>query len=118
MEVLGSQRRTTGLDDGLLLFPPLPALLLIIVFSGNLGWTPVSGRIDLLYYFPNATGFMLIDSIASGQDGAFLSALRHLLLPTIVLGTIPLAVIARRQLSKNSSGGDGVAKPPRKKHHC
>ncbi|HAC48459.1 MAG TPA: peptide ABC transporter permease, partial [Sulfitobacter sp.] len=24
------------------------ALLLIIVFSGNLGWTPVSGRIDLL----------------------------------------------------------------------
>ncbi len=29
-----------------------------------------------------------------------------------------LAVIARRQLSKNSSGGDGVAKPPRNKHHC
>ena len=75
------------------------ALLLIIVFSGNLGWTPVSGRIDLLYYFPNATGFMLIDSIASGQDGAFTSALRHLLLPTIVLGTIPLAVIARQTRS-------------------
>ena len=29
-----------------------------------------------------------------------------------------LAVIARRQVSKNSSGGDGVAKPPRKKQHC
>jgi dipeptide transport system permease protein len=27
------------------------ALLLIILFSGNLGWTPVSGRIDLLYFF-------------------------------------------------------------------
>ncbi len=37
------------------------ALLLIIVFSGNLGWTPVSGRIDLLYFFPSTTGFMLID---------------------------------------------------------
>ena len=38
---------------------------------------------------------MLIDSLLSGQDGAFLSALSHLILPTIVLGTIPLATIAR-----------------------
>ncbi len=75
------------------------ALLLIIVFSGNLGWTPVSGRIDLLYYFPDSTGFMLIDSLLSGQDGAFTSAVRHLILPTIVLGTIPLAVIARQTRS-------------------
>jgi dipeptide transport system permease protein len=75
------------------------ALLLIIVFSGNLGWTPVSGRIDLLYFFPSVTGFMLIDSLLSGQDGAFVSAVRHLILPTIVLGTIPLAVIARQTRS-------------------
>ncbi|OSP54549.1 ABC transporter permease subunit [Pseudoruegeria sp. SK021] len=75
------------------------ALLLIIVFSGNLGWTPVSGRIDLLYYFPDVTGFMLIDSALSGQKGAFTSAVRHLILPTIVLGTIPLAVIARQTRS-------------------
>jgi dipeptide transport system permease protein len=75
------------------------ALLLIIVFSGNLGWTPVSGRIDLLYYFDNVTGFMLIDSLLSGQSGAFTSAVRHLILPTIVLATIPLAVIARQTRS-------------------
>ncbi len=75
------------------------ALLLIIVFSGNLGWTPVSGRIDLLYYFPSVTGFMLIDSLLSVQSGAFGSAVRHLILPTIVLGTIPLAVIARQTRS-------------------
>lgn len=75
------------------------ALLLIIVFSGNLGWTPVSGRIDLLYYFDDVTGFMLIDSVLSGQEGAFKSAVRHLILPTIVLGTIPLAVIARQTRS-------------------
>lgn len=75
------------------------ALLLIIVFSGNLGWTPVSGRIDLLYYFDDVTGFMLIDSILSGQEGSFKSAVRHLILPTIVLGTIPLAVIARQTRS-------------------
>ncbi|MGB3177689.1 MAG: ABC transporter permease subunit [Albidovulum sp.] len=75
------------------------ALLLIIVFSGNLGLTPVSGRISLLYYFNTDTGFMLIDSLRSGQKGAFSSALHHLVLPTIVLGTIPLAVIARQTRS-------------------
>ncbi len=74
-------------------------LLLIIVFSGKLGWTPVSGRISLLYYFPTPTGFMLIDSLMSGQAGAFKSAARHLILPTIVLATIPLAVIARQTRS-------------------
>jgi dipeptide transport system permease protein len=74
-------------------------LLLIIFFSGILHWTPVSGRISLLYFFPSVTGFMLIDSFLSGQAGAFRSALSHLILPTIVLGTIPLAVIARQTRS-------------------
>jgi dipeptide transport system permease protein len=70
-------------------------LLLILFFSVTLDLTPVSGRIDLLYYFEPVTGFMLIDSLLSDQDGAFLSAVSHLILPTIVLGTIPLATIAR-----------------------
>jgi dipeptide transport system permease protein len=74
-------------------------LLLIILFSGVLGWTPVSGRISLLYFFPPVTGFMLIDSLISGQAGAFKSALSHLILPSIVLATIPLAVIARQTRS-------------------
>ena len=74
-------------------------ILLIILFSGMLGWTPVSGRVSLMYFFPSVTGFMLIDSLLSGQSGAFRSALSHLILPTIVLGTIPLAVIARQTRS-------------------
>jgi len=75
------------------------ALLLIIVFSGMLGWTPVSGRISLMFFFPKVTGFMLVDSLLSGKAGAFQSAVSHLILPTIVLGTIPLAVIARQTRS-------------------
>ena len=75
------------------------ALLLIIVFSSWLGWTPVSGRISLMYFFPQPTGFMLIASLLSGQDGAFRSALSHLILPTIALATIPLAIIARQTRS-------------------
>ncbi len=74
-------------------------LLLIIFFSGTLGWTPVSGRISLMYFFPPVTGFMLIDSLLSGQKGAFVSAASHLVLPVIVLATIPLAVIARQTRS-------------------
>lgn len=71
-------------------------LLLIMLVSERWGLTPVSGRIDLVqYYFEPVTGFMLIDSLLSDQVGAFRSALHHLVLPTIVLGTIPLAVIAR-----------------------
>ncbi|SFH75573.1 ABC transporter permease subunit [Albimonas pacifica] len=75
------------------------ALLLIIVVSGWLQWTPVSGRISLMFFFPQPTGFMLIDSLISGEKGAFASAVQHLILPTVVLGTIPLAVIARQTRS-------------------
>ena len=74
-------------------------LLLIIFFSTTLGWTPVSGRISFVYFFEPVTGFMLIDSLLSGQAGAFKSALSHMILPTVVLGTIPLAVIARQTRS-------------------
>ncbi len=71
--------------------------LLLIMFVGERwGLTPVSGRIDLIrYYFEPVTGFMTIDAWLSGQAGALKDALRHLLLPALVLGTIPLAVIAR-----------------------
>jgi len=70
-------------------------LLLILTFSVTLGWTPVSGRIAIEYDIPAVTGFMLIDSLMAGDAGAFQSALAHLVLPSIALGTIPLAVIAR-----------------------
>ena len=74
-------------------------LLLIIFFSGYLGWTPVSGRIALTYFFRPITGFMTVDSLLYGNWPAFVSALRHLILPAVVLGTIPLAVIARQTRS-------------------
>lgn len=70
-------------------------LLLIMLFSVSLGWTPVSDRIGVLYEVEPKTGFMLIDTLLSDEEGAFLDAVRHLILPAIVLGTIPLAVIAR-----------------------
>ena len=71
-------------------------LILVLVMSNTLHLTPVSGRVDLIkFYYQPVTGFMLIDSLLSGQKGAFMDAVRHLILPLIVLGTVPLAVIAR-----------------------
>jgi dipeptide transport system permease protein len=75
------------------------AILLMLGFSVALGWTPVSGRISVLYWVEPVTGFMLIDTLLSDEPGAFKSAVSHLILPTIVLGTIPLAVISRMSRS-------------------
>ncbi len=71
-------------------------LMLILLMSNTLHLTPVSGRVDLIkFYYQPVTGFFLIDSLLSGQKGAFLDVVRHLILPSIVLGTIPLGAIAR-----------------------
>jgi len=101
--ILASVKRNTFLDHGVmgasLVGYSMPifwwGLLLIILFSNTLGWTPVSGRIDVAYDIEPVTGFLLIDSLLSDDADAFRSALGHLVLPAIVLGTIPLAVIAR-----------------------
>jgi len=70
-------------------------LILIMFFSVQLGWTPISGRISVEYEVDRVTGFMLIDSLLSGGPGAFASSVLHLLLPGIVLGTSTMAVVAR-----------------------
>ncbi|WP_280155472.1 ABC transporter permease subunit [Piscinibacter sp. XHJ-5] len=76
-------------------------LLLVMHFSvhlreiGSVFALPVSGRVALEFEVPAVTGFMLVDTWLSGEPGAFRSALAHLVLPSIVLGTIPMAAIAR-----------------------
>jgi dipeptide transport system permease protein len=70
-------------------------LLLIQLFSIKLNLTPVSGRIAVEYFIEPVTGFLLVDTLLSGEKGAFASALSHIALPAVVLGTVPLGVIAR-----------------------
>lgn len=70
-------------------------LMLVILFSVTLGWFPVSGRIDVLYNITPTTGLLLIDSLISEGFAGFMSAVKHITLPAIVLGTVPLAVITR-----------------------
>ena len=70
-------------------------LILIMFFSVGLEWTPVSGRVGIEFDVPFVSGFMLIDAALSDEAGAWTSALLHLALPATVLGTIPMATIAR-----------------------
>ena len=101
--VIAAVKRNSILDQGVmgvsLVGYSMPifwwGLLLIILFSVQLGITPVSGRIGVQYFIEPVTGFLLIDTLLSEDEGAFASAASHLILPMIVLGTIPLAVIAR-----------------------
>lgn len=72
------------------------APVLVYVFAVQLNLFPVSGRIDdIAFWIEPITGFMLIDTLLLEDYDAFYSALNHIILPAIVLGTIPMAVIAR-----------------------
>jgi len=71
------------------------AIILKWIFGVKLGWLPTVGRQSPLIDAEHPTNFYLLDAILTGNLPAFWDALKHLILPAIALGTIPLAVIAR-----------------------
>ena len=71
------------------------AILLKYVFAVELGWLPTVGRIDVLIDIEHPTGFYTIDALLAGDLVAFWDVIKHLILPAIALGSIPLAIIAR-----------------------
>ena len=71
------------------------ALLLKYVFAVKLGWLPTVGRLDVTTKLDERTNFYILDSILTFNWPALVDALKHLVLPAIALGTIPLAIIAR-----------------------
>ena len=75
------------------------AMVLQIVFHGNLGILPLQGRIDSIIAidqpFPRVTGLFLIDTLLAGNWTAFHSTLAHLVLPVITLTIVTLASVTR-----------------------
>jgi peptide/nickel transport system permease protein len=71
------------------------ALILKYIFAVKLGWLPSLGRIEITRDLTTPTNFYLIDSIFFGDIDAFIDVVKHLILPAIALGTIPLAIVAR-----------------------
>ena len=72
------------------------ALILINYFHAELGWVPGPGRLDaFIFPPPRVTGFMTIDSLLAQDYEAFWDALRHLILPGLVLGSFSTALVTR-----------------------
>ena len=71
------------------------ALILKYIFAVKLGWLPSVGRISPLIDIPHPTNFYLLDSLLDGNMSGFVDVGKHLVLPAIALGSIPLAIIAR-----------------------
>jgi peptide/nickel transport system permease protein len=71
------------------------ALVLKYIFAVKLGWLPSVGRIDVTVVAKHPTGFYVLDAIINGDWSTLWDVLKHLILPAIALGSIPLAIIAR-----------------------
>ena len=71
-------------------------LLLLYVFFYKLQWLPGPGRLDTGMQPPERiTGLVTLDAALHGQWDVFRSSLRRLVLPTVVLGSFALGVVAR-----------------------
>jgi peptide/nickel transport system permease protein len=70
-------------------------LILKYIFAVRLHWLPSVGREDILAVRPHPTNFYVLDAILDGDPGALWDAIRHLILPAIALGSIPLAIVTR-----------------------
>ena len=74
-------------------------VLLMMLFSLRLRWFPFAGIISNNITLKNITGFQLLDALISNNWRAFIDVLRHLVLPGIALGALPMAIIARMMRS-------------------
>ncbi|HEY3408738.1 MAG TPA: ABC transporter permease [Propionicimonas sp.] len=97
-------RRPQSFGDGLVTVVSLVGISIPIFVLGlsmqyfvsvQLKWLPATGRLDGHLTVPAVTNFMLIDTLLAQDPAAFLDAVRHLILPAIALGSIPLAIITR-----------------------
>jgi len=71
------------------------AIILKYIFAVRLGWLPTVGRISVLIDLEHPTNFYILDAIITRNWEALWDAIKHLILPAIALGTIPLAIITR-----------------------
>jgi peptide/nickel transport system permease protein len=71
------------------------AIILKYVFAVKLGWLPTVGRISVLIDLEHPTNFYVLDAIIAGNAEALWDVLKHLVLPAVALGSIPLAIVAR-----------------------
>lgn len=64
-------------------------------FSIELGWLPTTGREEVRDPITAITNLYLIDTLLQGRTDQFIQVIKHLILPSMALATIPMAIIAR-----------------------
>ncbi len=65
------------------------------VFAINLDWLPTSGREEVRNPVTAITNIYIIDTLIQGRTDQLVEVIKHLVLPSIALATIPMAIIAR-----------------------
>ncbi len=72
-------------------------LMMQYLFAVNLGWLPVSQRVDAQFSrnFQGITGLYVLDGLLLGRPELAWNALKHLIMPAVALSTVPMAIIAR-----------------------
>jgi peptide/nickel transport system permease protein len=101
--IISATRRNSIFDNiamvGSLLGISMPifwlGLMLNWFFAVRLGWLPSVTRLDSGIQLQRITNLIIVDSILTGNAEALISGIKHLILPSIALGTIPMAIIAR-----------------------
>jgi ABC-type dipeptide/oligopeptide/nickel transport system permease component len=71
------------------------ALVLVVIFTVNLNLLPFPGRLSNGVAITKITGMVVPDSLLTLNFAGFWDGLKHLIMPAIALGTIPMAVITR-----------------------
>ena len=70
-------------------------LVFMLIFSLNLGWLPLSGRLSIGVDLEIVTNFYILDAIITRNGPAFKDAVWHIIMPAVTLSTIPTAIVAR-----------------------
>jgi len=70
-------------------------LIFMLIFSLNLGWLPISGRLSVDIDLEVITNFYILDSVLTRNWAALKDAAWHLIMPAVTLSTIPMAIVAR-----------------------
>jgi peptide/nickel transport system permease protein len=70
-------------------------LIFMLIFSLNLGWLPISGRLGIDIDLEIITNFYILDAVLTRNWAAFKDAIWHIIMPAVTLSTIPMAIVAR-----------------------
>ena len=70
-------------------------LVFMLIFSLNLGWLPISGRLSIGVDLEIITNFYILDAVLTWNWAALKDALWHIIMPAVTLSTIPMAIVAR-----------------------